>query len=80
MAGFYRSFCLSNSKSFLFHANPSSNVSAILLFNGLVIVTNEGSIACKRFKKRNVGEYSLYSCIFYFIFEIFQISLVIKNH
>ena len=80
MAGFYRSFCLFISKSLHFHADPSPNVSSILLFNGLVMVTNEGSIACKHSKKRNVGDYSLYSRIFCFTFEIFQISLVIKYH
>ena len=57
MAGFYRSYCLSISKSLLFHVNLSPNVSAILLFNGLGMVTNEESIACKRFKKRNIGKY-----------------------
>ena len=73
-------FCLIISKSLHFHANPSPNVSPVLLLNGLVMVANEGSIACKCLKKGNLREYSLYSRIFYFIFEIFQISIVIKNH
>ena len=75
MAAFYRSFCLFISKSLHFHTNPSPNVSPVFLLDDLVMVTNEGSIACKRFKKRNIAEYSLYSRIIYYIFKIFQISL-----
>ena len=41
------------------HFNPSQNVSSILLLNGFVMVTNEGSIACKCFKKGNIRGYSL---------------------
>ena len=29
------------------HFNPSQNASPVLLFNGLVMVKNEGSISCK---------------------------------
>ena len=32
------------------HFNPSQNVSLISLLDSLMIVTNEGSIACKSFK------------------------------
>ena len=35
------------SKSLLVHFNPSQNVSLSLLLNGLVMVINEGSMACK---------------------------------
>ena len=47
------------SKSLHIHFNPSQNVSPFLLLNGLVMVTNEGSIACKCFKEGNVRGYSL---------------------
>ena len=80
MAGFYNYFRLFISKSLHFHDNLLPNVSPILLLNGLMMVTNEGSIPSKLFKKRNVEEYSLYSRIFYFIFEIFQILFVKENH
>ena len=59
MTGFYKSFCLFFSKSLHIHSNHSQNVSPIVLLNGLVMVTNEGSIACKCFKKGNVWGYSL---------------------
>ena len=59
IAGFYRSFCLFISKNLHIHANPSPNVSPILLFSGLMMVTNEFFIACKCFKKGSLGEYSL---------------------
>ena len=80
MACFYNYFCLFISKSLHFHDNLLPNVSPILLFNGLVMVANEGSIPCKLFKTRNVEEYSLYSHIFHFIFEIFQIPLAKENN
>ena len=51
MTGFYKYFYPFFSKSLHIHFNPSQNVSPILLLNGLVMVTNEGSIACKCFKK-----------------------------
>ena len=47
------------SKSLHIHFNPSQNVSPFLLLNGLVMVTNEASIACKCFKEGNVRGYSL---------------------
>ena len=50
MAGFQKSFCPSISKSLHIHFNASKNVSPILFFNGLVMVTNEGLIACKCLK------------------------------
>ena len=49
--GFYKYFYAFFSKSLHIHFNPSQNVSPVLLLNGLVMVTNEGSIACKCFKK-----------------------------
>ena len=55
MTGFYKSFCTFFAKSLHIHFNPSQNVSPVLLLNGLVIVTNKGSIAYKFFKKGNVG-------------------------
>ena len=59
MAGFHKSFCPFFSKSLHIHFNPSQNVSPILVLNGVVMVTNEGSIACKCFKKGNVRGHSL---------------------
>ena len=61
MAAFYRSFCLFISKSLHFHTNPSPNVSPVFLLDDLVMVTNEGSIACKRFKKRHSRIFPLLS-------------------
>ena len=58
MAGFYKYVCPFFSESVHIHFNPSQSVSPILLLNGLVIVTNEGLIACKYFKKKCKG-YSL---------------------
>ena len=55
MTGFYKSFCPFLSKSL--HIHSSQNVFSILLFNGLVMVTIEGSIACKCFEKENVRGY-----------------------
>ena len=55
MTGFYKYLCQYISKSWHIHFYPSQNVSPILLLNGLVMVTNEGSIVCKCFKKRNVN-------------------------
>ena len=54
MTYFCKSFCLFFWKSWHIHFNPSQNVSPILLLNGLVMVTNEGSIACKCFKTGNI--------------------------
>ena len=56
MAGVHKSFFPFFSKSGHIHFNPSHSVSPILLLNGLVMVTNEGSIACK---KGNARGYSL---------------------
>ena len=59
VTGFYKSYCSFFPKNLHIHFNPSQNVSAILLLNGLVMVTNEGSIACKCFKRGNVRGYFL---------------------
>ena len=59
MTGFYKSFCPFFSNSLQIHFNPSQNVSPILFLNGSVMVTNEGLIACKCFKKRSVRGYLL---------------------
>ena len=64
MTGFYKTFCPFFTKGLPIHFNPSQNVSPISLLNGLMMVPNEGSIACKCFKKGNVREYSLYYCVF----------------
>ena len=53
------SFCPSVSKNVQINFTPSQNVSPMCLLNDLMMVTNEESIACKCFKKGNVGEYSL---------------------
>ena len=63
---FYKSFSPFFSKSLHIHFKPSQNVSPILLLNGLVMVTNEGSIACKCFKKKEMQE-SIRSNIAYFV-------------
>ena len=49
MTGFYKFFCPFFWKSVHIHFNPFQNVYSI--FNGLVMVTNEGSIACECFKQ-----------------------------
>ena len=58
------------------HFNPSQYFSPILLLNGLVMVTNERSIACKCFEKGNVRD--IRSNIAYFVhiwkFNLFFIS------
>ena len=59
MAGFCKWFSPFFSKSLHIHLSPLKHVSPILLLNGLVMVTNEVSIAWKCFKKGNVREYSL---------------------
>ena len=59
MTGFYKSFCSFFSKNVPIHFNPSHNISPISLLNGLMMVTNEGSIACNCFKKGCLREYSL---------------------
>ena len=66
------------SKNLHIYFNPPQNVPPILLLNGLVMVTNEGSIACKCFKKSK----ELFALILRIsvIFKIFQISLAIKDH
>ena len=73
MAGFYSSFCLFISKVYTFM--PILYQMYLLSYCSMVWwwLQMKGSVACKRFKKRNIGEFSLYSRIFYFIFEIFQI-------
>ena len=58
MTGFNKSFRPFFSKSLHINFNPSQNVSPILLLNGLLMLTNEGSIACKCFKKGNITGYS----------------------
>ena len=78
MTGFYKSFCPFFLNSLQIHFNPSQNVSPILFFNGLVMVTNEGLIACKCFKKGSVRVFALILLIS-FIFEIFQALLAIKK-
>ena len=65
MTNFYKSLCSFFSKNLYIHFNPSQNLSPILLLNGLVMITNEGSIAYKCFKKGNVG--GTYSNIGYFV-------------
>ena len=57
MTGFYKFFCPFFWKSVHIHFNPFQNVYSI--FNGLVMVTNEGSIACECFKKEIAIWYSL---------------------
>ena len=56
---FYKSFCPFFSKSLQIHFNPSQKVSSISMLHGLVMITNEGSIAFKYFKKGNVRGYLL---------------------
>ena len=75
MTGFYRSVSPFFLKSLPIHFNPSQNVSPILLLNGLMMVTNEGSIA-------NVSKNEIFAIILRIssVFGIFQISLAIKNH
>ena len=56
---FYKSFFPFFSKSLHINFNSSQNASPILLLNGLVMVTNKESVACKCFKTWNVRGYSL---------------------
>ena len=56
MTSFYKYFCPFFSKSLHINFNTSQNVSPILLLNGLMMFTNEESLACKCFKKSNVRE------------------------
>ena len=56
---FLQLFCPFFSKCLHIHFNPSKNVSPIVLLNGLVMVTNEGSNTCKCFKRGKVREYLL---------------------
>ena len=44
-------------RSLHIHIHPSQNVYSILLLNGLVMVTNEGLIACKYLRQGNIGRY-----------------------
>ena len=75
MAGFYRPFCLFISKSIHFLANPSLNVSSILLFNDLVMVTNEGVYCLQTFqKKKHMGIFPLLSHILFHIWNISNIA------
>lgn len=46
----FKSFCPAISKRLHNRFNPSENVFLTLLLNGVVMVTNYGSIACKCFK------------------------------
>ena len=85
MTGFYKSFCPFFAKSLHIHFNPSQNVSPVLLLNGLMIVTNEGSIAYKCFKKGNVGKGGggggcSYTNIAYFIHIAYLISFIFTCH
>ena len=54
MIGFYKSFCPFFSKCLHTDFNPSQ----MLLLSSLVMVTNEGSLAGKSFKKGNLRGYS----------------------
>ena len=59
----FRGFRENTRRSYLFihifglriRFNPTHVSSPMLSFNGLVMFTNKGSIACKYFKKGNVG-------------------------
>ena len=62
-------------EKFTIHHNPSQNVSPVSLLNNLVMVTNEGLIACKCFKKKCKLTFCLMLHIL-FLFEIFQISSI----
>ena len=75
MTGFYKTFCSFFSKGLPIHFNPSQNVSPISLLNGLMMVPNEGSIACKCFKKGNVREYSFYYSVFRSYLKYFKYHL-----
>ena len=55
MAVFWKDICIHISKTF----NPSENVFPTLFLNGLVILTNVGLIACKRFKQGFIGELTI---------------------
>ena len=80
MAGFYSSFCLFISKSIHFHANPSPNVSPTLLFNGLVMVTNERVYCLQTFqKKKHRGIFPLLSHILFHIWNISNIAACHKK-
>ena len=48
---FQKTSCPSISKSLYIHFIPSQNSSPIFLLSGLVMVTNEGSMDCKCFRK-----------------------------
>ena len=50
MTSLEKSSCLFISESLRIHLNPSQNISLILLFDNLAMVSNEGSIDCKCFK------------------------------
>ena len=80
MTGFYKSYCPFFSKGLHIHFYPGQNVSPIILLNDLVMVTNEGSIACKYFKKKKCKKILALILRISIIFEIFQISVPIKNH
>ena len=81
MTRFYKTFCPFFSKSLPIHFKPSQNVSPISFLNGLMMVPNEGSIACKCFKKGNGKCKRIFALLLRisFIFEIFQISLANKK-
>ena len=70
MTVFYKLLCPFFSKSLHIYFNPSQDVSPVLLLNGLMMVANEGSTACKCFKKGNVRGFRIL-----FIFQIFQINI-----
>ena len=59
MTGFYKSFCQFFWENIHIYYNPSQNVSSILLLSVLVMLTNEGSFACKYFKIGNIRGYLL---------------------
>ena len=75
MTGFNKSFCPFFSKNVPIHFNAAQNISPTSLLNGLMMVTNEGSIACNCFKKGNVWEYTLKYCEFCSYLKYFKYRL-----
>ena len=76
MTRFYKPFFPFFSKRVHIHFNPSQNVSTILFLNGLVMVTNEGSIACNCFKTGNVRGIHPNSLVFRSYFKYFKYPLL----
>ena len=67
------------SESLHINFNPSPNVSLILLYIGLVMVKNEGSIACNCFKLFQIRKRrDIRTNLAYFEFCIFQTLLAKK--